>query len=427
MERQPLQKIPATPGVYFFENSKKQPIYIGKAANLKNRLKSYFGGKSDSRIRSMVNEASSLRWEILDSDIEALIQESAYIKHFKPKYNVMLKDDKQYFSIVINHSLPFLELTHQPQPAQHSIGPFTNGVVIKNVLKIIRKSFPFCTCTKEHSRPCLNADLGKCLGICCIKEDQHARYFTPEENKKRVIENIKNQKIIIAILSGKKKNLLKDIEKKMKLAAQKMKFEQALIMRDNLEKITRLFINTNAIQSIEAKNQEKAIESIKTLLQEQNLPTRIEGYDISHIQGTLATGSMVVFQDGISCKKDYRKFKIRITQTNNELAMLAEVVRRRMNHEEWPLPDLLVIDGGKGQLKAVEQVLGSITKDLPIITVTKNDKHRGDHLFSNRFDGPISLESIAPEAKNLLLSIDAEAHRFAIDYYRKLHGKFVKK
>ncbi|MEX1064167.1 MAG: excinuclease ABC subunit C, partial [Candidatus Paceibacterota bacterium] len=190
-------------------------------------------------------------------------------------------------------------------------------------------------------------------------------------------------------------------------------------IRGQVEKLKSVFENAKIIHEIFGR--EKILIDLQKSLSLPRLPRRIEGYDISNIQGLFATGSMVVFTDGRMDKNEYRKFKIRATDSPNDVAMLKEVLTRRFRHGEWIYPDLILIDGGKPQLNAALSVLNSIKTNIPVVALTKDDKHKGDHIYARAIKNRISLKDISDSAKNLLLQIDSEAHRFAISYYRKLH------
>ncbi len=419
--------IPASPGVYFFLDNKKNYLYIGKASNLRNRLKSYLSGPKDPRIQAMVAEASVLKWRILDSEIEALIEESVLIKEYRPRFNIMLRDDKQYFFILLTEAeLPHISLTHQPQPGQEVIGPFTSGNAIKTTLKLLRTTFPYCTCTQEHTRPCLNAHIGKCFGICCLKKDLVPKYYNASDVSERRKLYRQNIKTLQGIFTGKKQQVLTRLERTMSKEAEGHEFESALQLRTQIERLRQVFENAKVLEKLKAATNESGLSALESLLRITPL-TRIEGYDISHLQGTSATGSMVVFSEGIPDKAEYRKFKIKTFTSAHDTGMLKEVLIRRLKHQEWTIPNLILIDGGKGQLNAAREAIALSGYSIPIVSITKNEKHMGDHLYSTQFDGSKKLTEIKKAGASLLLHIDGEAHRFAISYYRRLHRKIVKK
>jgi len=409
-----IKDLPITPGVYFFKNKAGGILYIGKAINIKNRVRSYFSSSpKDNRISTMLNLAMDVDFQKTESDIEALILESKLIKELKPKFNIMMRDDKRYFYVVFTKDIfPKILLTHQPkdyglpEKSKNIIGPFTDGKAIKSTFNILRKIFPYCTCLRNHNRHCLNYHIGNCLGFCCLKETSGK-----EADKKEYGKNIK---ILKDILRGERatviKNLKSDIEKlKLKEGPSKTKK-----IENQIKYIEKIFKNAQIIQNI--KSHFDALGLLGDIFELAETPNRIEGYDISNIQGSNAVGSMIVFTNGEPDKSQYRKFKIKIKKTPDDTAMLREVIQRRQNHPEWPRPDLIFIDGGKGQINAVNKI---IKNKIPIISLGKGKQE----VFSTTKRQVFHMKDLPNEIKNLIYHIDAEAHRFAINYYRKLHRK----
>ena len=400
------KKIPSTPGVYSFYDSKKVKIYVGKAVNLRSRLRSYFGELiPGTKTKALMKRAAKLTWQETGSEIEALILESQLIKKYKPFYNISLRDDKQYAYVVFtDEEFPKIFVTHQPQHAtDQTVGPFTSSTELRSVLKMFRKLFPFCTCLasrdpakrdrQKHNRLCLNAHLNKCMGICCLKDK------TQIPNYKQITKAyLKNIETIKDVLSGKREVFFRQFP--------------------------NIFKNIKVLREIAGR--EQALLELQKIFNLPTIPMRIEGYDISNIQGTNATGSMVVFENGQPNKNEYRKFKIRAPASPDDTRMLNEMLTRRFNHQEWPTPNLLLIDGGKGQLNATRSVISnfqfSIFKQIPILSIAKGKQE----IFSTTLDEPIPLSKLPPPVQHLLLHIDAEAHRFAINYYRKLHRRILR-
>lgn len=454
-------KIPTNPGIYFFKNPKGKILYIGKAGNLKNRLSSYFNRqKKEPRIESMLEEANRVEWQETDSEIEAFLLEAKQIKRYLPKYNIALRDGKQYSYVVFTDDpFPKIFITHPPSTYdqnqklkihgragknQNLVGPFVESGTLRATLKMFRRIFPYCTCNRLHNNYCLNYHIGLCLGFCCLKN-----------SNLRIMNNelqmyLQNVKAIKDMLNGRKKALINQLEKEMKATGNQGNFEQAIVLRNKLEKIKRVFENARVIKELVKK--QSILYEFKKIFKLARLPERIEGYDISNIQGKFATGSMVVFTDGNPDKNEYRKFKVRrtlpaevLTKTKEgtsnkekfgDTKMLEEVLTRRFQHLEWHLPDLIIVDGGKGQLNAAKVAISnfqpalssgrfSISKAISIIALTKNAKHRGDHIYLSSEKLPIPLSRLPESVKNLILHVDSEAHRFAIEYYRKLHRKYV--
>ncbi|MBI3421042.1 MAG: UvrB/UvrC motif-containing protein [Candidatus Sungbacteria bacterium] len=426
------------PGVYIFRTGRK-PIYVGKAADIRKRLSSYFRKNVSSKTRQLIEEATALDWIVTESEIGALILEAEYIKRHLPKFNVLMRDDKNYFYVAITREqFPRIFLTHQlytgitrgrrsetgkkkppvsssRSPASSFIGPFTSGTALKTVLGLLRRAFPYCTCTQMHKRPCLNSQIGRCLGFCCNKNNVQ----NPNEKlQKEYGVNIKN---IIAILTGKKRKLLSELKRRMHDAAKKEDFELAAKLRNQMMSIENIFSHrwiarqerTHPKQILNWKKIERVIQ---TLLNTSSPISRVEGYDISNVSGTEATGSMVVFIDGRPVKSEYRKFKIKTVSGPNDVAMHREVMQRRLARTDWQRPDLLLIDGGKPQLNAVRKELRPGNPDIPLAALAK----REEELFVDGRPMPQRLDSLPPEAKFFFQHVRDESHRFAKKYHHKL-------
>ncbi|MBP9821848.1 MAG: GIY-YIG nuclease family protein [Candidatus Pacebacteria bacterium] len=408
--KQLITKTPSGPGIYRFQNEKKEDIYIGKASSIKKRLISY-ARTTDPRIKKMVASASNLNFTETESDIEALILESQLIKQQRPQFNIMLRDDKQYFYVAFSKDkFPRVSLTHQP--SDDFIGPFTEGVAIKATLKYLRDIFPYCTCSQKHHNFCLNYHIGKCIGFCCLNGEQ------TEEQHKRYLANIKALK---EILTGGRSDLVKELKKEMDDAGKKHDFTKAIELRTKLERLERVFYNAQVIKHSDILKSYNS--GLTKLLGARKTISRIEGYDISNIQGKHAVGSMVTFVNGLPDKNFYRKFNINTVRGSNDTAMLAEILKRRLNHTEWPFPDLILIDGGKGQVSSALNVLEEMAIVIPVIGLSKDDRHVGHQLIIPGTKQPLSLTKLPEIDKNMLLSIDSEAHRFAISHYRKVHRR----
>ncbi len=410
------KKAPTSPGIYIFTNKSGKVLYIGKAIDIRKRVKSYFKKIDNPRIQVMVDEAAKLRFVETDSEIEALILESQYIKKYRPKHNVALRDDKQYFYVKITkEDFPKIFLTHQKKDKAEYIGPFTDGKSIRTALKLLRRIFPYCTCKQKHINYCLNYHIDNCPGYCCLKN-------TKEDNKKYK----KNVTAIKQILTGKKNSLIKKLEKEMNRSVKEEEFERSIQLRDQIEKLEKVFENARIIQETKKKDI-KVLKDLKKIFKLKEVPHRIEGYDISNIHGIFATASMIVFDNGEPNKYEYRKFKIKISGRANDTAMLKETLNRRFKHPEWPLPDLIVIHGGKGQLNAAISVVENKNLSIPVISLTKDAQHKGSHIFSSTLDEKIYLKELNDQTKNLIIYINSEAHRLAIRYDRELHKRSLRK
>lgn len=429
--RQFVKASPLTPGIYLYRDPKGKVLYVGKAASLKRRLSSYLK-PAEPRIQSIIEEAVRVTTHTTPSEIEALILESQYIKKYRPRYNVLMRDDKQYYYVAVtNHQFPRIYITHQPfdltrEETAEYLGPFTDGDAIKTTLRFLRGIFPYCTCAQKHYNFCLNYHIGKCVGYCCLRE-------APEETFQRQLY-LRNIRAIRDILSGKRESLIKKLEKEMKSLGQKEDFEQAIELRDIIEKVRAVFDHANLIRRspIAAESSQSGL-SLAQLLDINNLFGRIEGYDVSNIQEHHATGAMVAFFRGRPSKQHYRKFRIQKVDKIGDTQRLEEVLSRRINHPEWPWPDFIVIDGGKGQVNTATAVLKERELYIPVVGLTKNDKHIGSHIYISTPGrsasrqlaerNSIPLKKLRAFDRNLLLKIDSEAHRFAIKYYRTLHKR----
>ncbi len=416
-----VTKLPSEPGIYMFKDEHGKDLYIGKASNLKSRVGSYLKTE-DVRIKKMLQTAERLKCKSAESDIEALILESQLIKKFRPPFNIVMRDDKQYFYVGFsNEDFPRIFWTHQPHDnkfkGSNFIGPFTDGNILKSALRFLRRTFPYCTCRgRPHNNFCLNYHIGKCPGYCCLKK--------PTTNTLQLTNYQKNIRAVKYILNGKRVSLVKNLEKEMSQLAKKGELERAIELRNKISDLKRIFENARVIKNSDILKAHRS--GLESLLRQQKPIIRIEGYDISNIQGTHATGSMVTFIHGRPDKNFYRKFKIYTKQSPDDTAMLKEILERRFRHDEWPFPDLILIDGGKGQVNTAVKTLKELAIKVPVIGVSKNERHLGHQLIIPGRKTPLALTKLSPADRNLLLAIDSEAHRFAISYYRKLHRKSLK-
>lgn len=414
LKRKDFKKAPNKPGIYFFKNKAGKILYIGKAANLRLRLLSYADAKMLGPAKArMVGEAAKIEWRELESEIEALIEEAAAIKRFRPRYNIVFRDDKQYLFVGFSkEKFPKILITHQRNKNLEYIGPFTDGGALRLVLKSLQKIFPYCTCKERHKRPCQRYEIGRCLGICCVPEKIFEDASEREKQYQKNIRAIKN------ILKGRRRDVLKNLEKEMHKLSRAQKFEQARKLRDQIFALENIFRHAPVIRRELGPERQKALVAIKDLLGLADIPLRIEGYDISNLQGTNAAGSMVVFEEGAPKKEDYRLFKIRYKKTPDDIAMLQEVLLRRLKHDEWPLADLFLIDGGLGQLNAAKQVLDLYQLKIPVVSLAK----REEELWLSP-KKKLPLKRLSPAVSYLFQNIRNEAHRFAINFHRKRRTK----
>ena len=397
-----LKNIPNLPGVYIYKNINNEIIYVGKAINLKKRVTQYFQ-RDDAlgpKTSELVKNIHKIEYKIVGSEIEALVLESSLIKKHKPKYNSQLKDNKSYLYITINKN--YIETTRQ----SGTFGPFPNGGQVKYLLKILRRYFPFFT-KSSHKKTCLYCHIGLC----------------PKDEK----ENKKNINIIKKILSGKTKTLQKSLEVKLKKISKNQNYEEAILIRDNLNALKYITEGWKNIASltnnifISGDRESIAINELQSLL---NIPqiNRIECYDISQLGHKYFVGAMSVFQNDKIDNSQYRKFRIKSLLIKREVrpkgeqgdlfspndpAMLKEIIARRLKHTEWKYPDLIVLDGGIPQLSAIKI-------NIPIIGITKKLE---TIIISDQKQINLPTHSLALQ---LLQQLRNEAHRFANKYRRDL-------
>jgi excinuclease ABC subunit C len=495
---------PKLPGCYIYYNELNVPIYVGKAKILINRVKSYFNNfhKLDERIRLMIEESSSIDYFTVDSEVEALILENNLIKKYHPKYNIMMRDDKSYIYVRFqkvrkaNQPYPTKTSSYQDFPTitltrnkkddgAEYFGPYPDTMPAKRILKKLRKLFPYCASsggiyedkeTKEiinkNNKPCFYYHIGLCKGSCHGLEEK-------KDYQKRYL-NIRK------FFLGEKNELLRELESDMKIASKDLNFEKAAKLRDRIFDIKYVTANISIDKEVddtvvyELKTKQRAtaldqlIEKLQFPIDKLNLNNqfRIECYDISNIQGTNAVGSMVVMVNGEIRPDLYRRFKIRMKNEPNDFAMMQEVLTRRFrqfifsNREEsfefdnlglsddllkkakgWKedesfsqKPDLIIIDGGKGQLASAYRILYNFNlhNEIPIVGLAKKLEEIfkvtyqfKDEYFNQINDSANFTRVLLPrrsQALFLVQRIRDEAHRFAITYHRNLRSKkFIEK
>ncbi|PGV64608.1 excinuclease ABC subunit C [Bacillus cereus] len=529
--KEKLAILPDQPGCYLMKDKQGTVIYVGKAKVLKNRVRSYFTGSHDGKTLRLVGEIVDFEYIVTSSNLEALILELNLIKKYDPKYNIQLKDDKTY---------PFIKITAEKQPRLlitrnvkkdkgKYFGPYPNAQSAHETKKLLDRMYPLRKCSNMPDKVCLYYHMGQCLAPC-VKE------VTEEQNKEIVDE-------IIKFLNGGHKEVRSELETKMYEASEKLEFERAKELRDQIAHIDAImekqkmimsdlvdrdvfgyavdkgwmcvqvffvrkgklierdvsmfpiydepeegfltFIgqfyensshfkpkeivvpgsidselverfleveatqprrgkkkdlvelaNKNAKIALEEKfylierNEERTVKAIDNLGKQLGIetPYRIEAFDNSNIQGTNPVSAMIAFIDGKPAKKEYRKYKIKTVQGPDDYESMREVVRRRYTRalkENLPLPDLIIIDGGKGHLAATSDVLvNELGLYIPMAGLVKDDKHKTSHLIIGDPPEPVMLERNSQEFY-LLQRIQDEVHRFAITFHRQLHGKSV--
>ena len=409
--KQKLNKLPASPGVYFHKNEQGEIIYVGKAAVLKNRVRHYFQkSKKDLKTESLVNEIYDTDWITVDSEMDALFLESEMIKRYKPKWNILLRDDKtvSYVRISMNDEVPYVSFTRTPLDDKAVyVGPFYGKSSVEKAVRILRKIFPYYT--KPYSgKKTLDTDLGLTPGI-------EIGLSTPKDYKR-------NLRRLIRYLEGDKENLLVELEKTMRKEAEKGNYELAGETKKQLfglkELNRKIVFSDKEFLDISS---DQALSQLRELLNLERPPRRIEGYDISHQSGENAVGSMVVFINGASARSEYRKFKIR-TSKNDDLKSMREVISRRLKHKEWDFQDLIVLDGGETQVNAILPLVNPL--GIPVVGRDKS----GDHSKSAKVkiyvpEKGLTLLSSSSHIARLIARIDEESHRFAVTYHSLLKRK----
>ncbi len=411
MEKEDLKQfdLPETPGIYRFQRGSKI-LYIGKATVLKDRVRSYFSKDiADARstaIAAMVNEADSITWEEADSVLEALILEANLIKRHTPPYNIIDKNNRSFNYLVITDEVfPRLLVVRgreyftnwQGGKVKHLFGPFPQGLALREAMKLVRRIFPYrddkcIPCEdqlksgKKHCTPCFNRQIGLCPGVC-----------TGETDAREYAETIRN---IVLLFSGKKKTLVKELEREMQQAAKDERFEEAERARRQIGALTH-------INDIALIKDDSRISSGGSIPQRG---VRIEAFDVAHTSGSETVGVMVAVEEGEPLKSAYRKFKVK-GFTNNDPGALTEVLSRRLLHPEWQYPRVIVVDGSTAQMNAAKKVLSKAGMSIPLVGVVKNERHRPERLIGN-------LNAIQSFERDILLA-NSEAHRFAINYHRK--------
>ena len=540
-----LKQLPAEPGVYLMKDANGKVIYVGKAISLKNRVRQYFQSSKNhpSKVKSMVKNIARFEYIITDSELEALILECNLIKQYRPKYNVLLRDDKTYpyIKVTTNEDYPrVLKVRRVLKDKAKYFGPYTNITAVNDTLEIIRNTYPIRTCNididkaiKNNVRPCLNKHIKKCVGPCTSE-------VSKEEYAKMIDE-------IIMFLSGKEENLINLLKEKMNKCAMEFNFEDAAMYRDKIKSLEDMMqkqkidsgtsdlnqdiiamarahdeacvqvffirngkivgrehyilegvmdssresilssfvkqfyiaqdyvpkeilieddvedsfvleewlsakkgqkvsikipqkgekknliemVRKNAIEYLEKfsdmnklKYQKSigALEELKTIIGLNEIPKRIESFDISNIQGVDSIGSMVVFTNGKKDKKEYRRYKIKTVIGPNDYDSMAEIVERRLKYGN--LPDLILLDGGKGQASAVKKVLDKHNVKIPLWGMFKDDKHRTKGLISQEKE--IELDKTS-NLYRFVASIQEEVHNYAITYHRSLRNKALTK
>jgi len=416
--KEKIKNIPQTPGIYIFKDKDNKVLYIGKAKNLKKRLKQYL--VSDSlKIKKLLDVSRNLEIVETKNEAEAIFKESDLIKKLNPSFNHLLRDDTRYFYLVFtNETLPKIFITHQPEKfkTKEIIGPFFEGASLKEILKIVRREIPFCTCKEKHLRTCLNAELKLCFGWCCLKNTA----IDSQKIKSYHQNLILIKKIFTQDFKSLKKSLLekmKNLLAKNEIAHQDparlkkaQKLKQVFIAIEKLETNQSLIKEENIF--IEAETR-KILLQIKEVFSLQALPRLIEACDISHLAGKEKVGILVSFLDGIYQPQLLKKFKIKTIQKPDDPKMIYEVLSRRLKHRHWGLPNVFLIDGGKIQYQMAKKAVDESNFKIDILALAKPK----EEVYYD-FDKKVSLKNY-PLLRNFILSLDKKAHQLVLKYHQK--------
>ena len=415
MNRQQLakKKLPDAPGVYLFLGSPKRSdggkkgreiLYIGKATSLRDRVRSYFGADLiETRgplLVDMVFKAEEIEWQETDSVLEALILEANLIKKHQPKYNTKEKDDKSFnYVCITKEPIPKVVIVRGRELEQKkeikiakAFGPFTNGLALREALKIVRRIFPFLDTNSDKKG---HYEFYRQIGM--------APDATESEFLKRYKENIKNLSLFF---EGKKSRIIASLKREMVAHAKRHEFERA-------GEIKRQIFALEHIHDV------ALIKKDVVDIPPAERGFRIEAYDVAHLAGKSMVGVMTVVTNGIADKNEYRKFKIRTVSGANDPAGLTEVLERRLGHAEWTLPNMIVVDGNEVQKKTAERVLRERGFLIDVVAVVKDERHRPKDVLGK--------QSLIFKHNDAILLANHEAHRFSINYYRMLERSAVRK
>jgi excinuclease ABC subunit C len=399
------KKLPDAPGVYFFMGARKEILYIGKATSLRSRVRSYFADdirdKRSTLIEKMVQESKDIEVMVTDSVLEALILESNLIRTHKPRFNTDQKDDKSYNHLVITkEEFPRVLVVRgkdigtrfSEEEVSYVFGPFTNGTLFRDALKIIKRIFRFY----DTSKP-IGTEVSK-VSRGIIDFNRQIGLYPQAGGREKYTKTIRHLRMFF---EGKKREIIKELERDMKRLAKEMRFEEAQVVKKKIFALTH-------------------IEDISLIKDEYRVyrddrRMRIEAYDVAHTSGQEMVGVMTVVQDGERVPAEYRTFNIRSVTGPNDPQALSETLDRRMGHPEWHMPQLIVVDGNAVQMRAAERVLERLGIVIPVVAVVKDEKHRPKQI--------LGAKRLISQHENAILLANAEAHRFSLATHRAKRGK----
>jgi excinuclease ABC subunit C len=406
---------PNSTGVYVLKDAKGKVIYIGKAVSIRKRLKSHFLKTVFGKQKALIDNVSDLEYILTPDEPAALLLEAALISRYGPKYNISLRDDKSYprLKLTVNEQYPRLFITrkHKDDGALY-FGPYTNAVLLRKALAFMRRLFPLRTCQRLPKKECLNYHIGQCLAPC-VNEDNKSQYV-------KVVEEAR------LFLGGRTDELIRSLSQDMQEASCLKDYEKAAKIRDRIKALAQVTGKgmrfSQAVENIKLKaniDYEGELEQLRSVIGLRKPPETIEAFDISNIMGKKAVGSMVSFKNAKPNPVGYRRFKIKTVKAIDDYSMMREVISRRYTgliKQRARLPELIVVDGGKGHLAAAKRQLHALgILDVPVVSIAKNPdriyiSEKKEHIILGRFAGALML----------MQRIRDEAHRFAIDYHRIL-------
>lgn len=399
--KEKILSAPDACGVYLMRDCLGRVLYVGKAKALKKRLLNYLGRDLGGKTQSLMAKVADVEFRLAPNEAMALLLEFKLIHEFNPRYNTSLKDDKSFpFVRISQEEFPSVQVTRKKNDAQgRYLGPYTNSKLLKEALKIIRREFTYRTCRRFPKQSCIYQKINLCPAPCIGK-------VSPGAYKQRINN-------IILILEGKGDLLISKLTKSMQDKSHVQDFEAAARMRDQIIILSGMSGQPN---DSGCKN---GLELLARSLNLKKPPARIEGFDISNLSGSQAVGAMVSFCNGLPDKNNYRRFRIKSFSGIDDYKMLAEVLRRRYSRllkEKKALPDLLLIDGGKGHLFTAQAELKALNLHIPLLSIAKEK----ENIYSSQPGKlTVALAKDGP-AMNLIRRIRDEAHRFAVGYHRLL-------
>jgi len=420
-----VKNFPRLPGVYLFKGGDGEVLYVGKAKSLKDRVSSYFTNRLEAKTMAMVAEAVDVEYILVDSDFEASLLEANIVGEKQPRYNIQLKDGKTPLYIGITaEKYPRIVTLRKTQletvKLKKVFGPYLNSTTVRRVLKMLRRSFAYST-HRPTKRPCIYSQLGLCKP--CPSLVENAEGEAKDKLYKKYKKNVSN---VIRSLSGNKKSVITDLLRDMKEASLREDFEEAMDVMRSLQSFEYIMTQSrptdgyledpNLLEDIRAGEMGELKKLIGKYLRLDKL-TRIECFDVAHLAGSYPTASMVVFVDGNPDKSLYRHFRIWNRLARSDTDAMREVMRRRKKHfEDWGRPDLIIVDGGKGQVGVAREVIDGVA----IVGLAK----RFERLVIWH-NGEYKTETPKGAALNLVQRLRDEAHRFSRRYHHKLVSKAI--